>query len=711
ASPMLGHRPVQPVQTLRSHASPMLGNRPVQPVQTLRSHASPMLGNRPVQPVHRLSSNAAPILRRAATYEPPIEVSGRVSPLLACDGLRLSGAFPVRRLSGAFPAASPPSPVLHATTTPTPRRSSHHGGSSIPAPRLGFGWAAPSPNTPSTGAPSVLRQRSDNTGLVSPGAAAPEANFRERLAGIRRLDSVSGSGSSSSSICQAPLSWERAASNQSSPTRSMKSPTLLYDPQPRRASGGSSSSTATRRELPSVANSPEAAAQVDASCAIGLSPLQRSNPPSTLRGDFGSASCSTSAGTYVAEENSIWSSAQSPELLDLRVAESEEQNLEVHHEEVPEDCRTAQPPRRPVARKGNLRPGLSRASSTQGRRDSVASDSTEAQNDLATQICAIQTIAELRGITLTFGDHPGCPTCASAGADIEYLQKQIVEKKERIVMCEEEKVPFDKAKEEASIAFLESAMKEISFRPCKEGQAKCRKARLEARHEMIDRGHTPDPQQPKRWAENARLPQLGTWMVWMVHRVFLNDPDLLVLDFACFALPAGEDEPRIVPKLLQALGRNTHLTELRLFNTALRLDEEQVQALADSISSNKVLSKLDVQANFLEMSELEVLFKALAFNASLQELKVNDQRSKLEGNWNSRLKEKAGIDMYKALAESFSQNTTLFSVDLEMVDCYTREPIVRSLVRNREVLRKERLAAKLAKMAATAARLQDREPI
>ncbi|CAE8677339.1 unnamed protein product, partial [Polarella glacialis] len=128
-------------------------------------------------------------------------------------------------------------------------------------------------------------------------------------------------------------------------------PTLLYDPQPRRASGGSSSSTATRRELPSVANSPEATAQVDASCAIGLSPLQRSNPPSTLRGDFGSASCSTSAGTYVAEENSIWSSAQSPELLDLRVAESEEQNLEVHHEEVPEDCRTAQPPRRPVARK------------------------------------------------------------------------------------------------------------------------------------------------------------------------------------------------------------------------------------------------------------------------------------------------------------------------------------------------------------------------
>ncbi|CAE8615279.1 unnamed protein product, partial [Polarella glacialis] len=323
------------------------------------------------------------------------------------------------------------------------------------------------------------------------------------------------------------------------PTRSMKSPTLLYDPQPRRASGGSSSSTATRRELPSVANSPEATAQVDASCAIGLSPLQRSNPPSTLRGDFGSASCSTSAGTYVAEENSIWSSAQSPELLDLRVAESEEQNLEVHHEEVPEDCRTAQPPRRPVARKGNLRPGLSRASSTQGRRDSVASDSTEAQNDLATQICAIQTIAELRGITLTFGDHPGCPTCASAGADIEYLQKQIVEKKERIVMCEEEKVPFDKAKEEASIAFLESAMKEISFRPCKEGQAKCRKARLEARHEMIDWGHTPDPQQPKRWAENARLPQLGTWMVWMVHRVFLNDPDLGVLDFACFALPAG----------------------------------------------------------------------------------------------------------------------------------------------------------------------------
>ena len=45
----------------------------------------------------------------------------------------------------------------------------------------------------------------------------------------------------------------------------------------------------------------------------------------------------------------------------------------------------------------------------------------------------------------------------------------------------------------------------------------------------------------------------------MVHRAWLNDPELTVFDFDHLHMPLPHLEPRIAPKLCKAMGHNTHI--------------------------------------------------------------------------------------------------------------------------------------------------------
>lgn len=200
------------------------------------------------------------------------------------------------------------------------------------------------------------------------------------------------------------------------------------------------------------------------------------------------------------------------------------------------------------------------------------------------------------------------------------------------------------------------------------------------------RAEGPTPWEVSGWHNNAKQSNLGTWMVWMVHRVYLNDPSLERLDFGCFHIPRGDKEPRILPKLFQALTKNTHLKHLMMGNTALESSGACIQELAAALRSNSTLQKLDVQANFLEMCDLTVIFEALAENTGLKDLKVNLQAC-AKGSFRDLMKEQ-GNDVYKAAAAAFRSNRSLIKLDLILLQRHWQDQICRGLMQNKEEQRK-----------------------
>lgn len=167
----------------------------------------------------------------------------------------------------------------------------------------------------------------------------------------------------------------------------------------------------------------------------------------------------------------------------------------------------------------------------------------------------------------------------------------------------------------------------------------------------------------------------------MVHRVALNDPKLTVLDFSTYGMPAGAKEPRIAPKLVQALAGNSHLRELHLVDTNLQGGPE-AQGLAEALRTNGTLRALSIGCNFLGPSDLRDVFAALAENAALEVLRCSDQFC-----------EQAGWEAFQALAEALKRNRALRRLGLELTDAHWRDQIDRGLVRNAEAARRRRCEA------------------
>jgi len=212
-------------------------------------------------------------------------------------------------------------------------------------------------------------------------------------------------------------------------------------------------------------------------------------------------------------------------------------------------------------------------------------------------------------------------------------------------------------------------------------QMRCRQRAEQAAFRQQSEG--PAPYILQGWRDGARRPHVGTWMVEMVHRVHLDDPKLQHLDFGCLQIPTGEQEVRILPKLFEALGRNTHLKELLLGNTGLQSNQESIAELAKALRLNKSLRKLDLQANYLELTDLKAIFESLAANAALEELKVNFQAS-IQGDFAQQMRGQAGTEVYKAAAEVLRTNRSLVKLDLLLLQRHWQDQICRGLMQNRE---------------------------
>lgn len=172
---------------------------------------------------------------------------------------------------------------------------------------------------------------------------------------------------------------------------------------------------------------------------------------------------------------------------------------------------------------------------------------------------------------------------------------------------------------------------------------------------------------------------LGTWMIWMVHRVHLNDPQLTSLSFWNLAMPLPKEEPRIATKLMSAIVRNTHLTELSLVCSNLH-GGEQVHELGQALARNRTLEILNVQCNWLMPHDLQAIFAGLAGNKALRELRCSDQFCE----------QQADRDTFATLHASMQTNSTLQKLGMDLTNQYYRATILKALIRNMEAARRRR---------------------
>merc|ERR1712048_595462 len=105
----------------------------------------------------------------------------------------------------------------------------------------------------------------------------------------------------------------------------------------------------------------------------------------------------------------------------------------------------------------------------------------------------------------------------------------------------------------------------------------------------------------------------GNWMVWMVHRVFLNDPTLTELNFSTMVMPLPNMEYRVAPKLMQALVTNTKLEKLLLSSSNLR--RQQGPAFAEAMGKNTSLKIVDVSSNDLDVASIKATAQAIMMNS------------------------------------------------------------------------------------------------
>jgi len=176
----------------------------------------------------------------------------------------------------------------------------------------------------------------------------------------------------------------------------------------------------------------------------------------------------------------------------------------------------------------------------------------------------------------------------------------------------------------------------------------------------------------------------GYWMLWMVHRAWLDDPELTVLDFSGKNMPLGHQEQRIAPKLMKAMAHNTNMTELRLNNSNVQKPEGHL--LAESLISNKTLQILDLQSNNLDSETITTIADAIGQfpESNLQEWKFYNQKCLGGSNFGRQTEE--------ALAHMLEKNTKLLKLGVSMDDPHWRGQVDRLLMRNNDRFRRQRKA-------------------
>jgi len=186
--------------------------------------------------------------------------------------------------------------------------------------------------------------------------------------------------------------------------------------------------------------------------------------------------------------------------------------------------------------------------------------------------------------------------------------------------------------------------------------------------------------------EPNKTEDTGEWMIWMVHRAWLNDPTLIDFNFSNLRMPFPHVEPRIAPKLMAAMATNTHITTLNL--THSNLQNSQGHQLSESLRKNNKLKTLNIDSNNLDSEAIRAMADAL---------KENDQSALAVWTFNNQANSgnMFGRPVEQALASLMEQNTRIVKLGVGCQDPHWRMRVDRALLRNNDSARSRRKSSVL----------------
>jgi hypothetical protein len=182
--------------------------------------------------------------------------------------------------------------------------------------------------------------------------------------------------------------------------------------------------------------------------------------------------------------------------------------------------------------------------------------------------------------------------------------------------------------------------------------------------------------------EPAKDKAYGNWMVWMVHRAYLNDPSLVEFNFSNMIMPTPKIEWRVAPKLMEALATNTTIETLMLPASNLRRTEGK--AFAEALGKNSSLRTVDVASNDLDQNSIKACAVSLKANA-------DTKLEKFAFSNNAGLAH-FGAPTEEAIYELLKTNKTICKLGCSLQNPGYRDGINRALLRNGDIQRKLRRA-------------------
>lgn len=184
--------------------------------------------------------------------------------------------------------------------------------------------------------------------------------------------------------------------------------------------------------------------------------------------------------------------------------------------------------------------------------------------------------------------------------------------------------------------------------------------------------------------EPARSRYFGDWMIWMVHRAWLNDPTLVDFNFDTMHMPLPHVEPRIGPKLMKAMHTNTNIEVLSLSNS--NVQRCTALELAEALRENCTVRTLNLEGNFLDSNSIRELALGIRDNSStrLEQLRLQHQQG---------MGQVFGRPAEEAVGLMMQKNETLVKLGFECDDAHWRNSIDRALVRNNDFFRRRQQAA------------------
>jgi hypothetical protein len=184
---------------------------------------------------------------------------------------------------------------------------------------------------------------------------------------------------------------------------------------------------------------------------------------------------------------------------------------------------------------------------------------------------------------------------------------------------------------------------------------------------------------PEEFKKGAGITMQGDWMLFMVHRVYQNDPEITELSFENMHMPDSRLEPRVAPKLMEALHFNTHLRKLNLNNANLQAPEGVT--LGSALRENTALRTLLLESSFLDAHGLAEIANGVASNRALETLKLNGLKNFSGG---------PGALVEESFAKALEANTTLIKLGIELQNPHWRDTIDRKMMQNADRARRVR---------------------